>query len=273
MHLSAMYFGQQFFNSYGKGKKLDILDIGSLNVNGSLREVAPKDCNYTGVDYESGDGVDIVMQAVDGGRLPFRDNSFDLIVSSSAFEHAPHFWEDILEMSRVLKPGGFIYINAPSNGEYHRYPNDNWRFYPDAGLMLERWLQKNNLSIVLVESFVGEKMHDIWNDFVAVFAKLEYEDIYNNLDIIELISNKSDYAFNIFNYKNKDFPIKYNPNITNHDVTLYNFMKKANKINKKLKNYRMLWYSKLILRIKKRFLKRKAYARAAEMMGIAKHFD
>ena len=26
-----------------------------------------------------------------------------------------------------------FYLNAPSNGEFHRYPVDCWRFYPDAG--------------------------------------------------------------------------------------------------------------------------------------------
>lgn len=272
MHPSAMYFGQQFFNSYGKYKKLDILDIGSLNVSGSLRQVAPKGCNYTGVDYQSGDGVDVVIQATDDGRLPFKDSSFDLIVSSSTFEHAPYFWQDILEMSRVLRPGGFIYINAPSNGSYHRYSTDNWRFYPDAGLMLERWLQKNNHSVVLVESFIGEKMHDIWNDFVAVFAKLELEHIYNKLDKIDLISEKSDNAFNIFNYKNKDFPIKYNRTMIN-DSSLSSFIYKAKIINKKLRNNRRPWHSKLILRIRKRRLKRKVYARAAKVMRITKHFD
>ena len=35
-------------------------------------------------------------------------------------------------MSRVVKPGGYIFIVAPGSGFVHRYPYDCWRFYPDS---------------------------------------------------------------------------------------------------------------------------------------------
>jgi hypothetical protein len=45
-------------------------------------------------------------------------------------------------MARVVKSGGFIYLNAPSNGYVHNHPLDIWRFYPDAGIALEKWAKK-----------------------------------------------------------------------------------------------------------------------------------
>jgi len=54
---------------------------------------------------------------------------------------------------------------------------------------------------------------------------------------------------------------------------LIEFIKQNNRISKKLQNNHRKWYSKLILRIRRRLLKRKAYKRTAEMMDIAKHFD
>jgi hypothetical protein len=72
-------------------------------------------------------------------------------------------------MARVVKPGGFIYLNAPSNGYVHNHPLDVWRFYPDAGIALEKWAKRNNLSANLIESFVSDRGDEIWCDFVAVF--------------------------------------------------------------------------------------------------------
>jgi len=54
---------------------------------------------------------------------------------------------------------------------FHRYPVDCWRFYPDSGLALESWGRRSGFNCALLESFVGNRMNDIWNDFVAIFIK------------------------------------------------------------------------------------------------------
>lgn len=170
MHDSAFAFGKLFFNTYaGDKKKLIILDIGSQDVNGSLRSLAPKNSNYIGVDFENGKGVDIVID--DPYKLPFDTNSADIIVSSSCFEHSNFFWLVFIECLRVLKPCGILYINAPSNGIFHRYPIDSWRFYPDAGLSLESFGKRSGYNCALLESFIDSRNNEIWNDFVAVFIK------------------------------------------------------------------------------------------------------
>jgi hypothetical protein len=38
----------------------------------------------------------------------------------------------------VLRPGGLLYVNAPSGGEYHAWPVDCYRFYDDAWGALAR---------------------------------------------------------------------------------------------------------------------------------------
>ncbi len=103
--------------------------------------------------------------------FPFRNDFADCVVSSSQMEHDDFFWMTFLEYVRIIKPGGFIYINAPSNGYYHRYPNDNWRFYPDCGHVLVRWAKRNGYEVELVESFCGDRRDDVWNDYAAVFVK------------------------------------------------------------------------------------------------------
>jgi SAM-dependent methyltransferase len=172
MHDTAMQYGAAFFNTYLKNTEdLTIVDIGSQDVNGSLRSVAPTNNKYIGVDFAEAKGVDVVI--TDPYSLPFEDESVDAVVSSSCFEHSEFFWLLFNEALRILKPNGLLYINAPSNGIFHRYPVDCWRFYPDSGVALQNWGKRSGYNCVLLESFVGIRSNGIWNDFVAVFAKDE----------------------------------------------------------------------------------------------------
>ncbi|WP_341522512.1 glycoside hydrolase family 99-like domain-containing protein [Pseudomonas sp. G.S.17] len=176
MHESAMKYGQVFFQTYCSGdySGKTIVDVGSQDVNGSLRDFCPSGATYVGVDFVEGPGVDIVIN--DPYRLPFEDESADVIVCSSVFEHSDFFWLLFLECLRILRPAGLIYLNAPSNGMVHRYPVDSWRFYPDSGHSLTKWANYNAYNSLLLESFVGAKHgpmsgEGIWNDFVAIFVK------------------------------------------------------------------------------------------------------
>ena len=168
MHATAFEIGQKFFELYCDRPGVRILDIGAQDFNGTLRDCAPKEAEYVGVDLEVGPGVDIVLD--DPCLLPFEADAFDAVVSTSCFEHNQMFWLAFTEMVRVAKPGGFIYINAPSNGTYHAYPFDNWRFYPDASLALVAWAERQGQPVELIESFIARKKV-IWNDCVMVFRK------------------------------------------------------------------------------------------------------
>lgn len=169
MHSSAYRLGKEFFRCYLGQRRTRVLDVGALNVNGSLRDHALPDYEYIGVDMEEGQGVDIVLS--DPNKLPFPQQHFDAVVSSSVIEHAAFFWVLFLEMVRVCRSRGFIYLNAPSNGSFHQYPYDFWRFYPDAGVALTSWALANNQPLSLVESGIAAQEKDFWNDFVAVFQK------------------------------------------------------------------------------------------------------
>jgi SAM-dependent methyltransferase len=175
MHHSALFNAHSFFNCYApqyhSSEAITVVEIGSQNVNGTLRTVTPSHYEYIGLDFVAGNGVDIVLD--DPYTLPIKSNSVDFVISSSCFEHSQLFWLTFLEMMRILKPGGLCYINAPSNGDFHRWPVDCWRFYPDSGNALVTWAKRNQLNIVLLESYISNQTSDIWNDFVAVFLKDE----------------------------------------------------------------------------------------------------
>jgi len=191
MHHSAYVNAEKFYNKYCSDniENKKILDVGSYDVNGTLKPIFQKG-NYIGLDMENGPNVDIVSNA---HEIPFKDNHFDIVLSSSCFEHDDMFWETFLEMSRVLKPGGFMYVQAPSNGPYHGWPGDNWRFYIDSWLALERWGKKKGYDLELVERYIDESTphaeHEgvrIWNDSVGIFKKKEEKTHEFNIKSIEL---------------------------------------------------------------------------------------
>jgi len=171
MHASALRSGKRFFDTYGGNfEAATVIDIGAQNINGSLKDVCPKHLKYVGVDFVAGRGVDVVLE--DPYKLPFADQSADIVVTSSCFEHSEMFWVLFLELLRVLRPAGLCYLNAPSNGRVHRYPVDCWRFYPDSGRALATWAKRNGYDPLLLESFIGGQAEDaVWNDFVAVYVR------------------------------------------------------------------------------------------------------
>jgi len=170
MHKTAMEIGAHFFRTYSSGTKLiTIADIGSQDVNGSLRSLAPVESKYVGLDFANGKGVDVLIN--DPYSLPIESDSVDVVVSSSCFEHSEFFWLLFNDIQRILKPHGLFYLNAPSNGTFHRYPADCWRFYPDSGTALQNWARRSGYETTLLESFTGMQKMETWNDFIAVFIK------------------------------------------------------------------------------------------------------
>jgi SAM-dependent methyltransferase len=150
---------------------LRILDLGSQDVNGSYRSLFsyPR-WNYVGLDMAMGKNVDIVL------RTPYVWNeiaskSADVVISGQAFEHIQYFWITMLEVARVLKPGGMCCIIAPSSGPEHRYPLDCWRFYPDGMASLAHFAQMEVIDAVTQWQDLGYADSDCWHDSMLVCRK------------------------------------------------------------------------------------------------------
>ena len=54
--------------------------------------------------------------AGDAARMPFRSESFDLIVSNHSLEHFPELQATVLEIGRVVRPEGALYVAVPDAG-------------------------------------------------------------------------------------------------------------------------------------------------------------
>ncbi len=86
---------------------------------------------YTGVDIENPahpHGQEPVDVFYDGKTLPFPDETFDSFLSSEVFEHVFNPDEMLIEIHRVLKPGGKGLISTPFVWNEHEIPYDFGRY-------------------------------------------------------------------------------------------------------------------------------------------------
>ena len=111
------------FPEYFKGTK--VLEVGSLNINGSVRQFFEPD-QYIGCDLGEGDGVDIVCQ---GHELPYANGSFDVVISCECFEHDKHWEKTFQKMIDLVRKSGLVIfscatIGRPEHGTTRTSPAD-----------------------------------------------------------------------------------------------------------------------------------------------------
>lgn len=114
-----------------KGKS--VLEVGALDVNGSLRPAieALGPASYIGVDIVMGRGVDRVCRAEDLAST-FGKESFDVVVCSELLEHVLDWKMAVHNMKAVLRRGGVMLITTRSRGfPCHDFPHDHWRYETD----------------------------------------------------------------------------------------------------------------------------------------------
>lgn len=101
---------KQKFPNFFKNK--NVLDIGSLDVNGNNKYLF-ENCNYLGIDVGEGENVDFVSI---GHLFDGPDNYFDTIISTEVFEHDMFYEATIKNIMRMLKPGGLFLFTCAAPG-------------------------------------------------------------------------------------------------------------------------------------------------------------
>jgi len=167
MHQSSLRHVQDLASRYQISSGT-VVDIGSMDVNGTYRDLFPA-CRYIGIDMAAGLGVDIVAR--DPYRYPVATGSADLVISGQAFEHVEFFWLAWLEMCRIVRSGGLIFLLAPSRDPEHRYPVDCWRFYPDGFRALAKWAGVELLEVATDWEEDEDPGSAPWGDTVGMFRR------------------------------------------------------------------------------------------------------
>lgn len=118
---------KDFIKSSGK-----ILEVGSLDINGSVREYFTDAKEYIGIDSMKGLGVDKVLNAHNILKV-WGAETFDTVLCLEMLEHDDKPWITIENVKKVLKKAGFLIMSTPTFGfPLHRFPKDYFRFGEDA---------------------------------------------------------------------------------------------------------------------------------------------
>ena len=98
-----------------------------------------------------------------GTALPFEDNTFDSILCTEVLEHVEQLDDVMIELYRVLKPGGRMIVTSPFICIEHEMPYDFRRFTFNGLINL---MKKNNFKIL--------KSQKLLNNFHVFFSNSQF---------------------------------------------------------------------------------------------------
>jgi hypothetical protein len=90
-----------------------ILEVGSQNINGSVRDFFPNAREYLGIDLGLAANVDWV---VPGELVELPDGWSDIAISTECFEHCEHWKKVFINMIRISAPRSLVIITCAGLG-------------------------------------------------------------------------------------------------------------------------------------------------------------
>lgn len=131
-----------------------ILEVGSRNVTGANFRSRFDKAEYIGFDFYAGENVDVVGDAHKLSSYFAGEERFDLIFSSAVFEHLYMPWVAALEIAKLLKVGGYVFVETHFAFGSHERP---WHFFQFSDMAL-RALFNDALGFDLVDSGMSNPM-------------------------------------------------------------------------------------------------------------------
>jgi SAM-dependent methyltransferase len=131
---------QEYIIDIGNRPGMRILEIGSREVTGkSIMRSKLNLATYIGFDYYPGANVDVVGDAHRLSQFFEGEDKFDLIFSSACFEHFAMPWVVAMEISKLLKIGGFVFVETHFSFSSHERP---WHFFQFSDMALKSLFSK-----------------------------------------------------------------------------------------------------------------------------------
>ena len=107
-------------------RKPRVLIIGGGKIGQGMESFYTSDtCELISLDVYSSDNTNLIA---DAHNIPFKENSFDLIVIQAVLEHVLEPIGVVREIHRVLKPNGYVYAETPFMQHVHEGAYDFSRF-------------------------------------------------------------------------------------------------------------------------------------------------
>jgi ubiquinone/menaquinone biosynthesis C-methylase UbiE len=131
--------GRHAFEAYRRGARVVAADL-------DLRELPPVSGMLAAMraEGEAAPPAAAAAASADATRLPFRSESFDAVIAAEILEHLPDDAAAMVEIARVLRPGGTAAITVPAwlpericwalSREYHEVLGGHVRIFTRAEL-------------------------------------------------------------------------------------------------------------------------------------------
>jgi SAM-dependent methyltransferase len=134
----------------------ELLDVGCgqmpyremiLQTNGNVSR-------YLGLDLQSSSVHDTSIADLhwDGKNIPLPQNSVDTAMSTEVLEHSFYPTQTLLEINRVLRPGGLFFFTVPFIWPLHETPHDAYRYTPFS---LKMHLEEAKFTNITIRSLGG----------------------------------------------------------------------------------------------------------------------
>ena len=145
------------------------MEIGSRNVTGANRRSMFSEAEYVGFDFYAGENVDVVGDVHQLSGHFEEKQAFDLVFSSAVFEHLHMPWVAATEIHKVLKVGGFVFIETHFSYSSHERP---WHFFQFSDMGL-RALFNESLGFDLVDSGMSNPISGYFAHDADAYLRLQ----------------------------------------------------------------------------------------------------
>lgn len=151
-----------------------------INVGAGRTRIDPRIRN---MEIAEGEGIDIVGSVE---AIPCDDSMFDLVIAQEVLEHVRSPALALREMHRVLRSGGFVYVQLPFVIGYHPCPNDYWRFSHEG---IRHVVESADFEIVEIGQSVGPAVgfYRVLVEFFSTFAAVISSYLYRPVKLISAI--------------------------------------------------------------------------------------
>jgi SAM-dependent methyltransferase len=129
----------------GQSKEALILDVGAGH--GDFAQIFTRR-KYLAVDIVPYPEVDLACDLAE--YIPFKENTFDMLVLMNVLEHVYHFHELLDALYYLLKPGGSLVVAVPFMIKVHQAPFD---FYRYTHYTLSDLAQEHGFKVELLEGY------------------------------------------------------------------------------------------------------------------------
>ena len=134
MHLNSLLLIRKYALEYFK-PGLKVLEIGPDSFPSSIKkEVFNNNIEWHTLDI--GNYGDLTYSNTEEYNFPINSDTYDIVISANVIEHVKKIWKWMPEIVRVTKSCGTVITVNPVSWNYHAYPVDCWRIYPEGMMSL-----------------------------------------------------------------------------------------------------------------------------------------